>query len=159
MQKDLTPNWGGEVIDAEVIEAEPANKVAYKPKIKPIIEKAKKTGELTPVVNNMQVQGFGKDEIKAVVTEVTVSSALRTAMAAPNSTYSVGDEILNNAQAIGKVLIEKAVAGDMQAIREVLNRTEGKVPNVNRNANMSVNVKGDANSLAALMGKIDANKS
>lgn len=158
MQKDLTPNWGDEVIEAEVIEAEPTDKVAYKPKIKPIIEKAKQTGELTPVVNNMQVQGFGKNEIKAVVTEVTVSSALRTAMAAPSASYSVGDEILNNAQAIGKVLIEKAVAGDMQAIREVLNRTEGKVPNVNRNANMSVNVKGDANSLAALMGKIDANK-
>ena len=79
-------------------------------------------------------------------------------MAAPAPNFVAGDRLLNNAQAIGKVLVEKAVAGDMQAIREVLNRTEGKVPNVNKNANMSVNVKGDANSLAALMGKIDANK-
>ena len=89
---------------------------------------------------------------------MTITGALKDAMAAPAPNFVAGDQVLNNAQAIGKVLVEKAVAGDMQAIREVLNRTEGKVPNVNKNANMSVNVKGDANSLAALMGKIDANK-
>lgn len=156
MPKNLTPNW--DVDGVEVIGADPIEEVAYKPNIKNLKKKAEKTGELVPVVNNMQVQGFSKDEIKAVVTEVTITGALRDAMAAPAPEYVAGDEILNNAQAIGKVLVQKAVAGDMQAIREVLNRTEGKVPNVNKNANMSVNVKGDANSLAALMGKIDANK-
>lgn len=156
MPKNLTPNW--DVDGVEVIGADPIEEVAYKPNIKNLKKQAEKTGELVPVVNNMQVQGFSKDEIKAVVTEVTITGALRDAMAAPAPEYVAGDEILNNAQAIGKVLVQKAVAGDMQAIREVLNRTEGKVPNVNKNANMSVNVKGDANSLAALMGKIDANK-
>lgn len=156
MSKNLTPNW--DVDGVEVIGADPIEEVAYKPNIKNLKKEAEKTGELMPVVNNMQVQGFSKDEIKAVVTEVTITGALRDAMSAPAPSFVAGSEVLNNAQAIGKVLVEKAVAGDMQAIREILNRTEGKVPNVNKNANMSVNVKGDANSLAALMGKIDANK-
>lgn len=156
MSKDLTPNW--DVDGVEVIGADPIEEVAYKPNIKNLKKEAEKTGELMPVVNNMQVQGFSKDEIKAVVTEVTITGALRDAMSAPAPSFVAGSEVLNNAQAIGKVLVEKAVAGDMQAIREILNRTEGKVPNINKNANMSVNVKGDANSLAALMGKIDANK-
>lgn len=156
MQKNSTPNW--DVDGVEVIGADPVEEVAYKPNIKNLKKQAEKTGEIMPVVNNMQVQGFSKDEIKAVVTEVTITGALRDAMSAPAPSFVAGSEILNNAQAIGKVLVEKAVAGDMQAIREILNRTEGKVPNVNKNANMSVNVKGDANSLAALMGKIDANK-
>ena len=156
MSKNLTPNW--DVDGVEVIGADPIEEVTYKPNIKNLKKEAEKTGELMPVVNNMQVQGFSKDEIKAVVTEVTITGALRDAMSAPAPSFVAGSEVLNNAQAIGKVLVEKAVAGDMQAIREILNRTEGKVPNVNKNANMSVNVKGDANSLAALMGKIDANK-
>lgn len=153
------PNWG----EVEVIEAESPDKVAYKPRIKDVkgmVEKDAQAGKglnLMPIVNNMQVQGFSKDEIKAVVTEVTVSGALRDAMAAPAPSFVAGDVVLNNAQAIGKVLVEKAVAGDMQAIREVLNRTEGRVPSTNYNKNMSVNVKGDANSLMALMNKIDAN--
>lgn len=155
------PNWDEPV---EVIGPDAPDKVAYKPRIKDIKKSVEddvvkgKGVNLMPIVNNMQVQGFSKDEIKAVVTEVTVTGALRDAMSAPAPSFVAGSKALNNAQAIGRVLIEKAVAGDMQAIREVLNRTEGKVPNVNKNANMSVNVKGDANSLAALMGKIDANK-
>lgn len=162
MLGNRTPSW--EVDAMEVIGPVEPDKVAYKPRIKDIKERVEKDAlegkgvNLMPIVNNMQVQGFNKDEIKAVVQEVTISSALRDAMAAPAPNFVAGDRLLNNAQAIGKVLVEKAVAGDMQAIREVLNRTEGKVPNVNKNANMSVNVKGDANSLAALMGKIDANK-
>lgn len=161
MSKDLKSNWDEPV---EVIGPDAPEKVAYKPRIKDIkksIEEDVAKGKgvnLMPIVNNMQVQGFSKDDIKAVVQEVTISGALKDAMMAPAPNFVAGDKILNNAQAIGKVLVEKAVAGDMQAIREVLNRTEGKVPNVNKNANMSVNVKGDANSLAALMGKIDANK-
>lgn len=163
MEKTATsaPKWDEPV---EVIGPDAPEKVAYKPKIKEIkkgIEEDAAKGKgvnLMPIVNNMQVQGFSKDEIKAVVQEVTITGALKDAMAAPAPSFVAGDKVLNNAQAIGKVLVEKAVAGDMQAIREVLNRTEGKVPNVNKNANMSVNVKGDANSLAALMGKIDANK-
>lgn len=169
MSKDLKPNWdepGVGQLDTpiEVIGPDAPDKVAYKPKIKEIKKSVEedvvkgKGVNLMPIVNNMQVQGFSKDDIKAVVQEVTITGALKDAMAAPAPSFVAGDKVLNNAQAIGKVLVEKAVAGDMQAIREVLNRTEGKVPNVNKNANMSVNVKGDANSLAALMGKIDANK-
>ena len=169
MSKDLKPNWdepGASQLDTpiEVIGPDAPEKVAYKPKIKDIKKSVEedvvkgKGVNLMPIVNNMQVQGFSKDDIKAVVQEVTITGALKDAMAAPAPSFVAGDKVLNNAQAIGKVLVEKAVAGDMQAIREVLNRTEGKVPNVNKNANMSVNVKGDANSLAALMGKIDANK-
>ena len=164
MLGNRTPKWGLEEVPTEVIGPDSPDKVAYKPKIKDIKKSVEedvvkgKGVNLMPIVNNMQVQGFSKDDIKAVVQEVTITGALKDAMAAPAPSFVAGDKVLNNAQAIGKVLVEKAVAGDMQAIREVLNRTEGKVPNVNKNANMSVNVKGDANSLAALMGKIDANK-
>lgn len=148
----------------EVIGPDTSEKVAYKPNIKDIKKKVEgdvKAGKgvnLMPIVNNMQVQGFSKDDIKVVVREVTITGALKDAMAAPAPSFVAGDKVLNNAQAIGKVLVEKAVAGDMQAIREVLNRTEGRVPQTNYNKNMSVNVKGDANSLMALMSKIDANK-
>lgn len=158
--KEQTPNW--EEAPVEVIE--PQTDAAYNVNISRLKKDAEKevieTGNanLMPLVNNMQVQGFKEDEIKAVVVDVTISGALRNEMAAPSTIYSAGDKVLNNAQAIGRVLVEKAVSGDMQAIREVLNRTEGKVPNVNKNANMSLNVKGDANSLAALMNQIDKNK-
>lgn len=148
--KGETPNW-------EVIGPESLTEVAFKPKVNTVKRLAEKSRNLMPVVNNMQVQGFSKEEIRAVVTEVTVSGALRDAMAAPAPEFIAGEKTMNNAQAIGKVLIDKAIAGDMQAIREVLNRTEGRVPTTNYNKNMSVNVKGDANSLMALMSKIDAN--
>lgn len=169
--KEQTPNWNEvpveglslkEDIPVEVIE--PQTDAAYNVNITRLKTDAEKeiieTGNtnLMPLVNNMQVQGFKEDEIKAVVVDVTISGALRNEMAAPSTIYSAGDKVLNNAQAIGRVLVEKAVSGDMQAIREVLNRTEGRVPQTNYNKNMSVNIKGDANSLAALMGKIDANK-
>lgn len=171
--KEKTPNWDLE--EASVVEVspkedipveviEPQTDAAYNVNITRLKNDAEKeivdTGNanLMPLVNNMQVQGFKEDEIKAVVVDVTISGALRNEMAAPSTIYSAGDKVLNNAQAIGRVLVEKAVSGDMQAIREVLNRTEGKVPNVNKNANMSLNVKGDANSLAALMNQIDKNK-
>ena len=165
MPKDLKPNWdSGDVSEpVEVIGPDAPDKVAYKPKIKDIKKSVEedvvkgKGVNLLPIVNNMQVQGFSKDDIKAVVQEVTITGALKDAMAAPAPSFIAGDKVLNNAQAIGKVLVEKAVAGDMQAIREVLNRTEGRVPQTNYNKNMSVNVKGDANSLMALMNKIDAN--
>ena len=163
MLDNRTPNWDLKEVPTEVIGPIAPEKVAYKPNIKEIKKKVEdnvKAGKglnLMPIVNNMQVQGFSKDEIKAVVQEVTVTGALRDAMAAPAPSFVAGDKVLNNAQAIGKVLVEKAVAGDMQAIREVLNRTEGKVASTNINRNMSVNVKGDANSLMALMNKIDAN--
>lgn len=161
------PNWDSGDVPApvEVIGPDSPDKVAYKPKIKDIKKSVEedvvkgKGVNLMPIVNNMQVQGFSKDDIKAVVQEVTITGALKDAMAAPAPSFVAGDKVLNNAQAIGKVLVEKAVAGDMQAIREVLNRTEGKVASTNINRNMSVNVKGDANSLMALMNKIDANGS
>ena len=175
--KEQTPNWDLEEASVEDIPVEvspkedipveviePQTDAAYNVNITRLKTEAEKeivdTGNanLMPLVNNMQVQGFKEDEIKAVVVDVTISGALRNEMAAPSTIYSAGDKVLNNAQAIGRVLVEKAVSGDMQAIREVLNRTEGKVPTTNYNKNMSVNVKGDANSIAALMGKIDANK-
>lgn len=155
MSEKRTPNWDDEVI--EVINPEPVDEVAYKPSLNKLKKRAVETGNVVPVVNNMQIRGFSKDDIKAVVQDVTITGALRDAMSAPAPTFVAGDKLLNNAQAIGKVLVEKAVSGDMQAIREILNRTEGKVASTNINRNMSVNVKGDANSLMALMNKIDAN--
>ena len=144
-------------VDVEVIE--PQKDAVYKPRIGPAKERSLKTGDLKPLVGALKAADASPIVIEHEVTDVTVSSALRRAMAMPNEKFSAGERIVNNAEAIGQVLLRKAlVEGDLSAIREILNRTEGKVPNVTHNTSASVNVKGDANSIAALMQKIDGNK-
>lgn len=152
MSKDKEP------VIAEVVEKGVDGVKVYQPSIKKTENIADKTGNVYPLVNAMKVAGADEPEIIKKVTEVTVSGALRNAMAMPNVEMSCGQRVVNNAEALGRVLLEKAMTGDLGAIREVLNRTEGKVPNVTHTASANVTVKGDANSIAALMNKIDNNK-
>ena len=89
--------------------------------------------------------------------KVKATDALNDLMEMPMPFFKVGERVATNAEALAKVLMNKALAGDMSAIREILNRTEGKVPNVTHNKSASVKVTGDANSISALMKKIDKN--
>lgn len=147
-----------EKVLVEVIEPSDKRDVVYKPSIRSTEGIATRTGNVMPLVNAMQVSGASNGEIVAKVTDVTITGALKNAMAMPNAMMSAGDVIVSNAQAIGKVLLDKAMTGDMNAIREILNRTEGKVPNVTHSSSANVTVKGDANSIAGLMSRIDSNK-
>ena len=148
------PDW--EAVDAEVVEIQPD--AAYKHSVGRAERKAVETGNLVPLVGALKAQDATDAEIVKKVNDVTVSGALRTAMSMPNAMFTAGDKVVTNAEAIGKVLMEKAISGDMSAIREVMNRTEGKVPNVTHNSSASVKVTGDAGSIGELMKRIDSNK-
>ena len=108
---------------------------------------------MAPMVLNMEAQGASQPEIVNKVLDVTITSELRKEMAAPCIVAEASGFTKSNAAAIGKKMVEMALAGNLGAIREILNRTEGKVPNVNKSA--SVKMTG---SLADLMAKIDNNK-
>lgn len=160
------PDWSEGAVDAEVVEVKvpevmeivtsEVKDCTYKPNVTTAVREARMTGNLLPMVNAMRLDGASAVEIREKVTDVTVSGCLKRALTMPNAELSAGDVIVNNADALGQVLLKKAMAGDMAAIREVLNRTEGKVPNVNQSA--SVKVTGDAGSIGSLMAKIDQNK-
>ena len=140
----------------EIIGEEPDP--VYKPRLDAARARAEREGNLIPLVGALKAHDASDEIIKKEITEVTISSCLRKSMAMPNEVWSSGDKIVNNAEVIGSVLMNKAIAGDMAAIREILNRTEGKVPNVTHNSSASVRVTGDANSIGSLMAKIDKNR-
>lgn len=152
--------------DAEVIGIESG--AIWVPRVSDAVKAAERTGDMLPVYGAVaaKLEGDGIEatnamvvaEAERVMTEVSISQCLKDEMVAPNAVMTIGDDIVTNARAIGKVLVKKALDGDMSAIREVLNRTEGKVPNVTHSSSASVRVNGDANSIASLMDKIDKNK-
>lgn len=137
----------------------------WKPSVVAAEKRAIETGDLVSL-RGAVVANAGDDvpaevvegKVAEAVASVTISQCLKDEMVAPNAELTVGSNVVSNANAISKVLVKKALAGDMSAIREVLNRTEGKVPNVTHNSSASVKVTGDANSIAGLMAKIDKNK-
>ena len=150
--KTTTPLTQAKEVEVEVItsDAQP-----YKPKIDTLAKKAEKDGNLAPMVLNMQAQGATEPEIVQKVLEVTISSELRREMAAPCVRMDASGYIKSNAAAIGMKLVDMALDGNLGAIREILNRTEGKVPNVNKSTSAKITASG---SLADLMAKIDNNK-
>ena len=161
--EDEATSSEAEVLIPEVISAD--DSAAYKPRIYDAEAKGAKTGDFLPLRGAIIARlpedtptSIIEAEVTSAVAEVTISQCLKDEMKAPNAMLTVGDDIVSNARAIGKVLVNKALAGDMSAIREVLNRTEGKVPNVTHNSSASVKVTGDAGSIAGLMARIDKNK-
>ena len=149
MEQIGTPTPAKEV-EVEVIESDG---VAYKPSIDALAKKAEKDGNVAPMVLNMEAQGASQPEIVNKVIDVTITSELRKEMAAPCVVAEASGFTKSNAAAIGKKMVEMALAGNLGAIREILNRTEGKVPNVNKSS--SVKMTG---TLADLMARIDNNK-
>lgn len=152
MDKTTTPLTQAKEVEVEVItsDAQP-----YKPKIDTLAKKAEKDGNLAPMVLNMEAQGASEPEIVQKVLEVTVSSELKRTMAAPCVRMDASGYTKSNAAAIGMKLVDMALDGNLGAIREILNRTEGKVPNVNKSTSAKITASG---SLADLMAKIDNNK-
>lgn len=146
-QPTLTP---AKEVEVEVIASDGE---AYKPNIKNLANRAEKDGNFAPMVLNMESQGASQPEIVNKVLDVTITNELRKEMAAPCIIAEASGFTKSNAAAIGKKMVEMALAGNLGAIREILNRTEGKVPNVNKSS--SVKMTG---TLADLMAKIDNNK-
>lgn len=161
--EEATASPESEALIPEVISAD--DSAAYKPRISDAEAKGAKTGNFLPLRGAIIARlpedtptSIIEAEVTSAVAEVTISQCLKDEMKAPNAMLTVGDDIVSNARAIGKVLVNKALAGDMSAIREVLNRTEGRVPSVSMNKSATVKVSGSADSIAALMDKMDKNK-
>lgn len=146
----ITPPTPAKEVEVEVITFDGE---AYKPRIDALAKKAEKDGNVAPVVLNMESQGASQPEIVNKVLDITITNELRKEMAAPCVVAEASGFTKSNAAAIGKKMVEMALAGNLGAIREILNRTEGKVPNVNKSS--SVKMTG---TLADLMAKIDNNK-
>ena len=145
-----TPTQANEV-EVEVITSD--GDAVYKPSIAALAKKAEKDGNMAPMVLNMESQGASQPEIVNKVLDVTITNELRKEMAAPCIMAEASGFTRSNATAIGKKMVEMALNGNLGAIREILNRTEGKVPNVNKSS--SVKMTG---TLAVLMARIDNNK-
>ena len=139
-------------VEVEVITSD-GDADAYKPNISTLEKKAEKDGNLAPMVLNMESQGASEAEIVQKVINVTISGELKREMAAPCIRMDASGYTKSNAAAIGMKLVDMALDGNLGAIREILNRTEGKVPTKTQNSSLSV--KGN---LADLMARIDNNK-
>lgn len=156
-----TPSWGeakdveANEIEVEIIEKEDDAASIYKPRLTKTAVEAVNAGNNLPVLAVVAARGGTKEDYEEKVANIRISDCLRKEMSAPTA-YFPGAE--TTAEAITKVLINKALAGDLNSIREVLNRTEGKVPNVTQNASVTAKVTGSVNQLGDLMKRIDANK-
>ena len=142
-------------MEVEVIEKEDDGASIYKPRFTKSVAKAVSAGNTLPVLAVVAARGGTKEDYEERVTHYKITDCLKKEMAAPTA-YFPGAS--TTAEAISKVLINKALSGDLNSIREVLNRTEGRVPSRTENMNATMRVNTDANGLAALMSKIDQNK-
>ena len=155
------PSWGeakdvdAHEVEVEVIEKEDDVCSIYKPRICKSAKEASLAGNNLPVLAAVAARGGTKEEYEKKVVNFKITDCLKKEMSAPTA-YFPGAE--STAEAISKVLINKALAGDLNSIREVLNRTEGRVPSRTENMNATMRVNTDANGLAALMSRIDQNK-
>ena len=156
-----TPSWGeakdveANEIEVEIVEKEDDDASIYKPRLTKTVVKAVNAGNNLPMLAVVAARGGTKEDYEEKVTNIRISDCLRKEMSAPTAYFPGAG---STAEAITKVLINKALAGDLNSIREVLNRTEGKVPNVTQNASVTAKVTGSVNQLGDLMKRIDANK-
>ena len=161
MQSRDIPNWGegkdgfSDVREVEVIEKENEALSIYKPKITKRVEAEVVKGNPLPLLSAVAARGGSVEEYEAKAESFKITDCLKKEMSVPTSYFPGAG---STAEAISKVLINKALAGDLNSIREVLNRTEGKVPNVTQNASVTAKVTGGVNELSDLMKRIDANK-
>lgn len=155
------PDWGEakdvgfDEVEVEIVEKEDPRPFVYKPKITKTARDECVAGNNLPILAAVAARGGSKEEYEQKVENVKITDCLKQEMTAPTS-YFPG--ATSTAEAISKVLINKALSGDLNSIREVLNRTEGKVPNVTQNASVTAKVTGSVNQLGDLMKRIDANK-
>lgn len=161
MQSRDIPNWGegkdgfSDVREVEVIEKENEALSIYKPKITKRVEAEVVKGNPLPLLSAVAARGGSVEEYEAKAESFKITDCLKKEMSVPTSYFPGAG---STAEAISKVLINKALSGDLNSIREVLNRTEGRVPSRTENMNATMRVNTDANGLAALMSRIDQNK-
>ena len=161
MPNNETPSWEG-VIDAEsheveveVVEKEDSDESLYKPRFTKMVRDACSAGNNLPTLAVVATRNGTGEDFEKKVTDFKISDCLKREMSAPTAYYPGAG---STAEAISKVLVNKALSGDLNSIREVLNRTEGKVPNVTQSATVRANVSGGVSELQNLMKQIDANK-
>ena len=151
--KTITPPTQAKEIEVEVIESD--GDARYVPNMNALERKAEKDGNLAPLVLNMEADGASEPQIVEKVLDITVTGELKKAMAAPCVRATASGYMKNTAAAISDKLVNMALDGNLGAIKELLNRTEGKVPNVTKTSSAKVTMTG---SLSELMARIDNNK-
>lgn len=139
-------------VEVEIIESDGAGR--YVPNMSALERRAKKDGNLAPVVLNMEANGASQPQIVEKVLDITVTGELKKAMSAPSIYASASGKTVTTAAAIAEKLTQMAMNGNLGAIKELLNRTEGKVPNVTKNTSAKITATG---SLSDLMARIDNN--
>lgn len=150
--KTTTPPTQAKEVEVEIIESDGAGR--YVPRMDALERKAEKDGNLAPVVLNMEANGATEPQIVDKVLDITVSGELKKAMAAPSIYASASGKTISTAAAIAEKLTRMAMGGNLGAIKELLNRTEGKVPNVTKSTSAKITATG---SLSELMARIDNN--
>lgn len=142
-----------EAVDVEFIETHP--KRVHKPRKSQGIN----PGTALQVMAWAATNDKTESDVKAVVSNLSITDHIDSVLKARNDMFTGAfKKEISNGEALANVLFTRAISGDMSAIREVLNRTEGKVPNRTINSSMNTQVKGTATELSALMDKIDSNK-
>jgi len=98
--------------------------------------------------------------LENAIVEHTISDILRKKMQMPSPIRPKveGEEVMTRAESIAETMLQKAEVGDLSTIREVLNRTEGKVPNITHNESKSLKLSATTDGLAALFQQLDRNK-
>lgn len=139
-------------VEVEIIESDGAGR--YVPRMDALERRAEKDGNLAPVVLNMEANGASQPQIVDKVLDITVTGELKKAMAAPSIYASASGKTVSTAAAIAEKLTQMAMNGNLGAIKELLNRTEGKVPNITKNTSAKITATG---SLSELMARIDNN--
>lgn len=146
-----------EQVEPEIVNDAAKDNSRYRPKFSPKAAAEALKGNFLPMLATVNAKDGDVADFEKAVEKVRITDALQDLMSAPMPLFRVGERTATNAEALAQVLLSKALAGDMAASREILNRTEGKVPNVTHNSSASVKVTGDASSIGALMRKIDKN--
>lgn len=154
---DNTPTEEARPIEPEIINDSDKDESRYRPRFSPKVASEALKGNFLPMLAAVRAIDGTQEDFEERLGKVKATDALNDLMEMPMPFFKVGERVATNAEALAKVLMNKALAGDMSAIREILNRTEGKVPNVTHNKSASVKVTGDADSIGALMRKMDKN--
>lgn len=160
--ENSTPPWGNSnvpVMEPEIVEGNDKGKLK-KVRLPKIGSDPQDPETFMQIAAHSATHGETIPQVMQHAATLTVSQNLLKKLAAecPFVMQDPKKGIITSSEAIANVLIQKAVAGDLSAIKEVLNRSEGKVPNVTLNESKSLRVNTDADGLAALFNSLDKNK-
>jgi len=116
-------------------------------------------GNFLPILAWAGSNSKSEEELADKIKDLTVSEHLAEIGKEINAAATIAfGKDTTTSEGVARILVAKAMAGDMNALREFMNRTEGKVPNRTITSGTVASVKGNASDFMALLDKIDKNK-